>query len=889
MAKKKISIDKDGLKSMFIKHVEKIVFGVCLVLFFTLVYFGTKVDSLADNQTPVRLREIAQQKRRDLDSSTFEPFSKIRTHNPKLVDEVKNVSGLDPSGYGPIVMFPTPPKPKTFRRDPELRKISDLTVQGGYYAIALNAPSKELINLVPFAKKEETKKQAEDEEASSSPGFGSFPSSGGSGRPGGFPGSMPGGVPGGGSGGSGGSGRPGGFPGSFPGGMPGGVPGGGGMPGGVPGGGAGGAGVPGLAVAEIPDRTVPLQQQKEIIGVAGKIGPEAYLYKGYAVCVTALFPHDLQKAEYETKFKDALGYDPNRDVPRYGKLQVERSSDNGASWTDISDLVTKTYPERYLVPVREVVKSKFTDPALTMPIPPAVIGDPFGFASHKLVEFEKFYVEQKAEDGAATPANQDDVFNSPAAANPGNTGGYAGMPGGMPGGVPGSGPGGFRGSMPPGGMPGGVPGGMPGGVPGSSMPGSSMPGMAQGGTGSNLAVSTEDSEYKLIRFFDLQAKPGETYQYRVRIWMVDPNSPDSPAVAARPVAVGGAGMPGMPGMPGGMPGGVPGSGPGGFRGSMPPGGMPGGVPGGMPGGVPGSSPPGGLPGGIPGSSAGGSSTASSGEAGASNGLELSDLAPEVRKRIREWTDSQKDLIAKTPEFAYLKPTEWSEPTTALIVPDSEHHFYAGNVEDTKLVASGENVRFRDGERTAKIAVASFAPEYGVTVNIEKTVLPGSVLSFVDKVTMMNPFDWSLRTHGKKYVPVEGEENKPGNKNKAEDTIEPYPIVSGSIVLDMLGGMFATLKGSEGFKTLGEVVVVDPSGKVSILDEFSDIQDYRHTMFVEDEPEAGAAAAVPGGFPPGGMPGGVPGAGGRPGGFPGSFPGGVPGGTPGAGSRPGGTR
>ena len=32
------------------------------------------------------------------------------------------------------------------------------------------------------------------------------------------------------------------------------------------------------------------------------------------------------------------------------------------------------------------------------------------------------------------------------------------------------------------------------------------------------------SELKLVRFFDLEAAPGATYQYRVRLWLTDPNN-----------------------------------------------------------------------------------------------------------------------------------------------------------------------------------------------------------------------------------------------------------------------------------------------------------------------------------------------------------------------------
>jgi hypothetical protein len=111
----------------------------------------------------------------------------------------------------------------------------------------------------------------------------------------------------------------------------------------------------------------------------------------------------------------------------------------------------------------------------------------------------------------------------PQSSGPGMIGGPGTMggPGGrMPGG-PGmmGGPGTMGG--PGGRMPGG-PGmmGGPGGTGDASMPGG--PGMMGGGTMSNTQMGT-DVDHLLIRFFDLETRPGYTYQYQIRMRMKNPN------------------------------------------------------------------------------------------------------------------------------------------------------------------------------------------------------------------------------------------------------------------------------------------------------------------------------------------------------------------------------
>ena len=41
------------------------------------------------------------------------------------------------------------------------------------------------------------------------------------------------------------------------------------------------------------------------------------------------------------------------------------------------------------------------------------------------------------------------------------------------------------------------------------------------------------TKYKLVRFYDFEAKPNRVYRYRVRLLMVDPNFPESASIQPR--------------------------------------------------------------------------------------------------------------------------------------------------------------------------------------------------------------------------------------------------------------------------------------------------------------------------------------------------------------------
>ena len=56
----KIKLNKDGLKGIFVNHVEKMVLGVVLLVFGVFVYVSLGLEGLPSSQTPDVLIKTAQ-------------------------------------------------------------------------------------------------------------------------------------------------------------------------------------------------------------------------------------------------------------------------------------------------------------------------------------------------------------------------------------------------------------------------------------------------------------------------------------------------------------------------------------------------------------------------------------------------------------------------------------------------------------------------------------------------------------------------------------------------------------------------------------------------------------------------------------------------------------
>ncbi len=297
----------------------------------------------------------------------------------------------------------------------------------------------------------------------------------------------------------------------------------------------------------------------------------------HMIAVKALAPYRKQYDEFKRVLGEATGYDPVRDAPRIVFFQVERAdmTDNPTKEPEAADwkLIMHTKKaaeiaenEKWDGTMQEVADPNYVDPSITMPGPPMMLRDMDAVMLHSEVprstmvqtrqsmdEGEEVKEEEEPEDqegadlpgGIASGGNMRGGYPGMMGGGyPGMPGGYPGMPGGYPGMAGGSGssagmsmpPMDSRGSGFPG-MAGGSGEGMSmpmgGGYPGmpgayGGMPGAygGMPG-GYGGYGGRFGAGMEPAQFKLVRFFDMNVEPGRVYRYRVRLFLEDPNNPNS--------------------------------------------------------------------------------------------------------------------------------------------------------------------------------------------------------------------------------------------------------------------------------------------------------------------------------------------------------------------------
>jgi hypothetical protein len=260
----------------------------------------------------------------------------------------------------------------------------------------------------------------------------------------------------------------------------------------------------------------------------------------YFVTVTGLIPYREQLKIFQSSFLNASAFSPNRDAPNYIYWQLERSVVKPGSkerkWTKISSTKAKNEEARLGVgggSGRQFgsvgdVDPRSIDPMLTRPGPPLIARNLDQLYRHeKIMTFEEAMEQIRAEEEAAAAETVDSAVAgadeegididvnavSPATGggrNPGR-GGYGGDESG------GRGYGGDE--FADGGYGGDEEGGGGGRYPG---------GARQAGVTSTEGGATDPSkapEFKMFRYVDLNVRSGETYVYRLKVYLEDPNFP----------------------------------------------------------------------------------------------------------------------------------------------------------------------------------------------------------------------------------------------------------------------------------------------------------------------------------------------------------------------------
>ena len=255
------------------------------------------------------------------------------------------------------------------------------------------------------------------------------------------------------------------------------------------------------------------------------------------VIVNALIDHKSLWKQHEQTLSSSLGYYPRRDLPRYDYLQVERREvKNGqpGEWSDISAFVNFDQAELYpssFTSAPEVVPAENYDEFLTNAIPPILGMDYANSVIHSKLTRRVFKVPEEKDEGVATAdvlAGKEELESNERARRNfdgtgvrrrkkglgGNGGGFDRYDGGI------------------------------GDFGGEDDYGAEFGLRTGNGRSSSDLREYEElanpvleptADFKQVRFFDMSVTPNKeaVYEYRMRVWVADPNNPDEKADLGR--------------------------------------------------------------------------------------------------------------------------------------------------------------------------------------------------------------------------------------------------------------------------------------------------------------------------------------------------------------------
>ncbi|MCY3006109.1 MAG: hypothetical protein NTV29_09030 [Planctomycetota bacterium] len=550
-------------KEFMLYHVEKFVFGLMLLLSAGLIYLGFTSKTIEATKDPKKLSDKANQVLNQIRENHWDAIKDEEARVKGVVDVSYTEKSVDATKPIPKDMYrPEIPVPGSritgYRVDPEILPATGLEASYYFGPIVVGNANAQLVEYLDKLSAAEEKKEAKKKEP-------------GAGRPGG------------GFEGEGGGGRGG------PGGGPPGLIGGGGPPG--MGGGLGGGAVTnakrylsGGYDQGFPSHTLGASNPND--PRRKSIGPRDIGF----VSVMALAPHEELEKEYRSKLSPGGNIMPGRDTPNYAGFEVERvdvtedptKAIQEADWQPLvgagSERLKELSKSVWLGTAPEVSEAGWTAPNITIPVPPLLLKNYREVVSH--TEIPKvgsgsgvvrapgglggpaggpgaggssgFEGESGGESEGSAPAGGAPAGyggGGPPSGYSGGGGGAGGPPSGYSGGGGGaggppsgySGGGGGAGGPPSGYSGGGGPsGGAPGGIGGLGGLGGAGGFGAGGGAGAGSGTAREDiprelpsTKYKLVRFYDFEAKPNRVYRYRVRLLMYDPNFPESGSIQPR--------------------------------------------------------------------------------------------------------------------------------------------------------------------------------------------------------------------------------------------------------------------------------------------------------------------------------------------------------------------
>ena len=785
MKKSGVDLNSGGMKTFFLLHIEKLILGGSVLLLLFLFWNGWSTEKYTKSE-PAKLSKLATDAAGKItETDNWNEIAEFRRGDDTADDRIKMASEtkLDPNAYAVRRLLGTPKATLGLRTDPILVNPTNLVAK------AITGPV--LIKTIYSPNYTSA--------ISGLPAAGAVDA--GDGR---------------GGGGRGGGGRGGGGADRGGGGAE--RSGGGDDRGGDTGRGGGGRNGSRDADDEEGDFVGSAMSNvmlKELVGFrpAGhQAGVTGHPFVLDGVAVTGVVNFGEQFKSYEKAFRNALGYYPYRDRPVYLYLEVQRREfsadpDNQNEWEDISE---RFYDDIYAVErAPEIVSPANYDSVLTRNIPPIVNMDYRDFSIHPQVKARKLIPDMMdkrttmgTEDRSSTTntmigmedEESDDLDSDEAENSDEQETGVEAM------------------------------------------------------RGNNWdlyeklnRLARPKSDLKLIRFFDFRTRQGVTYEYRVRLWLNDPNDVNAFRNAggdeeAGALALGAEGALGDGGGGDGRGGGGRG---GGGRGGGGRGGDAGRDSGG-----------GGGGGGGRGGEGGRNSGDGDDDADLRNAefvaLDINQQEPDVRARVRaknndlppfnfgplpaKDADNEQEIDNETRRRkAYKKrmtkvlenawATEWSQPTAPVTAGGSPAEFYAGKTIPGSLLKF-DNGSIPRSEPTAKIVTSFWSSNaykaedddaYQTAIPSVRTVIRGDVLNYkVKKAHVLDPLTTEVK--------------------RVEDTT----ILANAVVVDMMGGEPAPGKFVVPVNLDSEMLVMDANGSFHLQNSRIDHRDYRNSLFLPDE-------------------------------------------------------
>jgi len=450
-----------------------------------------------------------------------------------------------------------------------------------------------------------------------------------------------------------------------------------------------------------------------------------------AVVGMALINHEKQLQNYTENFQYQRGYDANRDIPDYAFIEIQRKTAD-SDWKPITKNVYEMTTKYLAEPAKELASDDYLISTVSLPIPPFLGLDYRQFSMLPKIPTRDVFAEEK-ESNTGGNRNDDESKEDETDEDPWDN--------------------------------------------------SDKSSDDEDDSDKPKAESAEDDEsekvipYRLVRFYDLEPKKvGETYFYRLRLWLKDPNNPaavnaDIAGQAADQAQEEKSNGPSMGGMADGS------------------------------------------------DRKGGGSGSNKKEFKPKKPLSERDLAGEVRNRIGTETDQIPEDI-KSEEmrklFGFAKPGEWVDAIQPVKITDGFETFIAGPVDKAPVIQFGGG-QFEATEPSVMIIANSFQDDLGVFVPAETETMKGSLLNFESVTNVLDPLTWTIKEV------FQSEDSRGDKKGRLFET--------DAVVLDIMGGGRQSFsRGKDVMYEPGECLIMDRNGRIHLHSDIDDEMAYRHAKF-----------------------------------------------------------